>query len=54
MYKNAHCHEQRHAKTRAVSSVREPVSKYVKCDLTETQISNLLPADYPAALIETR
>ncbi|CAF5161200.1 unnamed protein product [Rotaria magnacalcarata] len=42
MYKNVHCHEQCNTTTRAPSPVRELVSNYVQCNLTEVQIKNLL------------
>ncbi|CAF4399431.1 unnamed protein product [Rotaria sp. Silwood2] len=51
MYKNTHDHEQRRTTTRAPSPVRELVSKYVNCNLTETQIKNLLVVDCPSTSI---
>ncbi|CAF2865524.1 unnamed protein product [Rotaria sp. Silwood2] len=53
MYKNTHDHEQRRTTTRAPSPVRELVSKYVNCNLTETQIKNLLVVDCPSTSIPT-
>ena len=47
MFKNAHCHEQRNVTTRLPSPVRESVAKYVKCNLTQGRIKDLLNIDYP-------
>ena len=53
MYKNAHGHKQRNTKTGTASPVPELVSKYVKCNLTNTQISDLLSVNYPTASMAT-
>ncbi|CAF5050919.1 unnamed protein product, partial [Rotaria magnacalcarata] len=53
MYKNVHCHEQRNTTTRAPSPVRELVSNYVQCNLTEVQIKNLLFVNDPTASMPT-
>ena len=53
MYKNVHGHEQRNTKTGTASPVLELVSKYVECNLTNTQISHLLSVNYPTASMAT-
>ena len=47
MYKNAHCHQQRNVTGCLPSPVRESVTKYVTCQLTQGQIKNALSIDYP-------
>ena len=51
MHKGTHDHEQRNTTTRASSSAREYVSKYMDSNLTETQIKSLLKIDCPTASI---
>ncbi|CAF3037820.1 unnamed protein product [Rotaria socialis] len=53
MYKNVHCHEQRNTTTRAPSPVRELVSNYVQCNLTEVQIKSLLFVNDPTTSMPT-
>ena len=45
MYKNSRCHQHRNPTTRESSPVREMVSKFVDCNLTQNQIKNLLTID---------
>ncbi|CAF1102071.1 unnamed protein product [Didymodactylos carnosus] len=44
--KNVHSHQQHNTTTRLPSSVRESVAKYVKCDLTQTQMKSALSIDH--------
>ena len=50
MYKNSHYHQHHNPTTRASSSVREMVSKFVHCKLTQNQIKNLLAIDATASI----
>ena len=53
MYNNTHGHEKRNTKTDSASPVPELVSKYIKYNLTNTQISHLLSVNYPSASMAT-
>jgi hypothetical protein len=52
-FKNSHYHDYRNSTSRLPSPVRESVAKYVKCNLTQSQIKATIAMDYPQASLST-
>ena len=48
-FKNSHYHDYRSTTSRLPSPVRQSVAKYVKCNLTLSQIKSTIALDYPQA-----
>ena len=46
-FKNSHYHDYWNSTSRLLSPVRESVAKYVKCNLTQSQIKATIAMDYP-------